>query len=103
MNRTALRALVALFFCALSCASAFAHASLLKSSPQDGDLLKQAPQSVELLFNEPVDRAERLEHRSCLRRIIGMHMDSDQFAVADDEDAVADSGFSKSRRLSLSV
>ena len=57
MNRTALRAFFALFFCALSCASAFAHASLLKSSPQDGDLLKQAPQSVELLFNEPVEIA----------------------------------------------
>ena len=55
MNRTALRALIALVFCALSCASAFAHASLLKSTPGDGDLLKQAPQSVELLFNEPVD------------------------------------------------
>ena len=55
MNRTALRALVALVFCALSCASAFAHASLLNSTPQDGDLLKQAPQSVELLFNEPVE------------------------------------------------
>ena len=55
MNRTALRALIALFFCAVSCASAFAHASLLKSTPGDGDLLKQAPQSIELLFNEPVE------------------------------------------------
>ena len=55
MNRTALGALVALLFCALSCASAFAHASLLKTTPGDGDLLKQAPQSIELLFNEPVE------------------------------------------------
>ena len=55
MNRTALRALLALVFCALSCASAFAHAALLKSTPGDGDLLKQAPQSVELLFNESVE------------------------------------------------
>ena len=55
MRRSALRALLAVLFCALTCASAFAHASLLKSTPGDGDLLKQAPQSVELLFNEPVE------------------------------------------------
>jgi len=55
MRRSALGALLAFLFCALSCASAFAHASLLKSTPGDGDLLKQAPQSVELIFNEPVE------------------------------------------------
>ena len=55
MKRSALGALLALAFCALSCASAFAHATLLKSTPGDGDLLKNAPQSVELLFNESVE------------------------------------------------
>ena len=55
MKRSALGALLALLFCALSCASAFAHASLLKSTPGDGDLLKNAPQTIELLFNEPVE------------------------------------------------
>ena len=55
MKRSALGALLALLFCALSCASALAHASLLKSTPGDGDLLKNAPQTIELLFNEPVE------------------------------------------------
>ena len=55
MKRTALGALLALVFGALSCASAFAHATLLKSTPGDGDLLKSAPQNVELLFNESVE------------------------------------------------
>ncbi len=55
MKRSALGALLALLFCAFSCANAFAHASLLKSTPGDGDLVKNAPQAIELLFNEPVE------------------------------------------------
>src|SRR3954471_23850105 len=52
--------LLAAAFLTLAASPAFAHAVLLKSDPQDGQVLIEAPRTVHLTFNEPV-RMTRLQ------------------------------------------
>src|SRR6478752_4783909 len=49
-----IRTLAAAACLALAATPAFAHAVLLTSNPQDGQVLTQSPASVQLVFDEPV-------------------------------------------------
>lgn len=55
MSKHALRIL--LLACALSPASAFAHAHLLKAEPSENSVLKKAPAEIVLSFSEPLEAA----------------------------------------------
>src|SRR5262245_36274699 len=48
------RTTLAAAWLAFAATPAFAHAVLLTSAPQDGQVLTRSPQSVQLVFNEPV-------------------------------------------------
>ena len=66
-------------------------------------LISEANLFVHVLLNKPVDRAELFKHCDRPSRVVGVNVNSNQFAVADDQNAVADSGGVEPLRLSFGV